>query len=56
MKVILVFVISCFIALPSYATAKSGSESGPLVDCKLPSGETDYIPSMVCRLNGGEKI
>ncbi|MFB9154914.1 hypothetical protein ACFFUS_16475 [Vibrio gallaecicus] len=55
MKIILAFVISFFIALPTYAGTTSATELGPLVDCTLPSGDTDYIPSMMCRINGGMK-
>lgn len=55
MKTVLAIFISMLITLPALASVGS-SEAGPRVDCKLPSGQSDYIPVMMCNLQGGMKM
>lgn len=52
MKNILGIFICMLITLP----ASGSSEAGPRVDCNLPSGQSDYMPVMMCNLQGGMKI
>ncbi|MGF1753891.1 hypothetical protein L4C33_09860 [Vibrio makurazakiensis] len=54
MKFLITVIVGMLIALPVSATTSS-TEMGPLVNCELPSG-MDYIPSEMCRLNGGKKL
>lgn len=54
MKTVLTILISMLITFPSSANVGS-SEAGPRVDCKLPSGQSDYIPIMMCKRQGGMK-
>lgn len=51
MRILLTLAIA---ALFSFTVqAQSSSQMGPNVDCKYEDGKTDYVPSMVCKRNGG---
>lgn len=55
MKYILTLLIASLISLSAYAGSTGSTEMGPFVDCKLPNGQMDYMPSMVCKMSGGVK-
>lgn len=55
MKIILTVLISLTFVSPVTAS-NGGTNLGPLVDCKLPAGNMDYIPLEMCRLSGGKKM
>ncbi|UPQ88628.1 hypothetical protein [Vibrio sinaloensis] len=53
MKRILFAAVTLLLAFGALANAGNSSQLGPFVDCQLPNGQTDYLPSMICKSKGG---
>ncbi|NVJ55042.1 MAG: hypothetical protein HWE19_01635 [Vibrionaceae bacterium] len=54
MRVLILFLVSITLSFSTFASTTSGTEQGPLVDCKTQDNQTDYIPLEVCRRSGGK--
>lgn len=54
MKKIIALMCTALFSLSVYAGAGAATERGPWVECEYPNGNMDYIPSGVCKANGGE--
>lgn len=43
-------------ALFSLSVSAASTQMGPFVDCKLGDGSRDYIPSEMCKMQGGKRM
>ncbi len=54
MKKLTVLLFAVIFSLPALATSDGRSgQMGPLVDCQMSDGTSDYIPKDVCKMRGG---
>jgi len=53
MKRLAALIVMALFSLSVYAGSTGSTEMGPFVDCHLPDGKMDYIPSMMCKNAGG---
>ncbi|EEX93030.1 hypothetical protein VIOR3934_18550 [Vibrio orientalis CIP 102891 = ATCC 33934] len=53
MKRLAALIVTALFSLSVYAGSTGSTEMGPFVDCHLPDGKMDYIPSMMCKNAGG---
>jgi hypothetical protein len=53
MKRLAALIITGLFSLSVYAGSTGSTEMGPFVDCHLPDGKMDYIPSEICKNEGG---
>ncbi|KII80462.1 hypothetical protein [Vibrio renipiscarius] len=59
MKTVIALICTALLSFSFFANAGStsspSSARGPWVDCQYPDGSTDYIPSEICKQNGGKR-
>ncbi|WP_167515604.1 hypothetical protein [Vibrio taketomensis] len=54
MKKIAALFCTALLSFSVFAGTNAATERGPWVECQYPDGKLDYIPSGVCKTNGGE--
>ncbi|WP_434997744.1 hypothetical protein ACRZ5S_02085 [Vibrio scophthalmi] len=61
MKTIIALFCAALFTMSVHASSNNAGSSsnpstarGPWVDCQYPDGSTDYIPSEICKQNGGK--
>lgn len=55
MKKIIALFCTALLSFSVFAGSNGSTERGPWVECKYSNGSMDYIPSEVCKANGGER-
>lgn len=54
MKNIIALLCTALLSFSVFAGQNASTERGPWVECQYANGTMDYIPSGVCKANGGE--
>ena len=55
-KIIALFctALLSFSVFADYSSAGNSSAMGPRVECEMPNGNVEYIPSEICKANDGK--